>query len=1637
MVQAGTTPDAAAKGSREWFAARGFEKPVGKQHANLWQQVTFNWAAPLLEKGARQEIREDTAEAFVDDQNGAPFQARIFEEAYEKLKVRRKASQRRSNLLGWTLVHLYKLEMFWHSLWLLLEIAIRVASCVLLKLFLEWIIGFNAAGYAAFPAWKGWAIAAGLGSTGYLMCLVHHQLFWIGMRMGFAMRQQSIAAVYAKALRLNSSSIADVSPGRIVNLVSNDVRRFDDAMPFWCFLWGGPLELAIVLVLLSVELGPAAAFAGVASMLLVIPVQGTLVSYIGQLRTNTARYTDERVRLAGEAIAGCLAVKMLGWEDAMCASLKGIRSNEALHAVKMARIRACNMAMFFFIMPVSSFITFAAAHALGKHLSVPSISYSLALLRLPQLYMAIYFVRGVESFSELKISLRRLNAFLSLPEPPAPARLPAPAGPAVEQPAAGVELRGADFDWDNWAGLPTDQLAARREAAAALLRDEVRPSLFRRLWGQLTSCVIKPTTSDSKLAKGGQAIAEEKKSSCPNGEHSAFVKVDLVILGAEDNVESGTGRGGPSTSSRSLGGGSAGGSRRSMEMGDPSGGPTTSARSLGAVSAGGSSAQGSRRSLEAGRRAAGPTLRAPKFVVPPGQLVGICGEVGSGKSSLLEALLGEILPLQRNGRGGNVLQNGPRLHGSIAYCSQVPWIVSGTLRDNILFGKGYEEQRYREVLQACALDADIAQLPAGDMTELGERGINLSGGQKARLALARAAYSAADIQLLDDPLSAVDPRVGRILFKQCIGPGGIMQGSTRLLVTHQRHHLPGCDRVIVLRDGSVAADGAFAALAASGAYAAELGAGLAGEASSAAAELDDSAYDAGLAAAEGTPSDGDEAATQASLENSTAGGESARQDAGARSGTSEGTPSDAGAAAQLASNAAGSTVTGTEQGNKSALATLPGANRREPAEHGSAAGGNAAGQAVVPASVFGGGADEDEIKKSPELSTTSGVRRFGVGLRRGELASKGSSRYSGLQSAASRMRRELSSAFGRRPTWFKRKEAGKETVEEEDDNGAASHEATMSGRLIEEEDRATGSVGWQVYADYGRYIGWVTCAFILASLLLGQAAYIGSEYWLATWAYRPAADQADPKWLYVYAILVAAVIFISLTRALAFFESTFSAATLMNEQMTMRVLRAPLSFFHTNPTGRILNRFAKDQGVADDLLPQVAFDAIQSIFMVLGAIVLVCIAVPWVLPTLVPLLVGFLWVRKRYITTSREVKRFDAVTRSPIYASFGATLKGLPTIRAYGAGERFKESFIGELDANGAWWFAFISTARWIGFRLDAISAVMLTVASILAMAIHDKVSPRLVGLALAHVLNLSGSMQWAVRQTAEAENNVTSVERMLRYTRLPAEVPPRVAEGGGTPPPSWPAGGRLVFENVSARYRPGLPPVLSDISFTLEAGASCGVVGRTGSGKSSLMLALFRLIEVTSGRIMLDGVDTGRIGLDALRRQLAIIPQDPVLFSGTLRSNMDPWNAASDARLWQVLRAVQLAAAVKKLGGLDARMAEAGNNLSVGQRQLFCLARALLQDAHILALDEATANVDRATDELIQSALRTAVRGTDGSGRRRTLLVIAHRIDTIMDCDQLLVLSRGNLVEQGPPAELAERPGGTFARLSQAAIAH
>ncbi|XP_005099201.2 multidrug resistance-associated protein 4 [Aplysia californica] len=869
------------------------------------------------------------------------------------------------------------------------------------------------------------------------------------------------------------------------------------------------------------------------------------------------------------------------------------------------------------------------------------------------------------------------------------------------------------------------------------------------------------------------------------------------------------------------------------------------------------------------------TLESISLSVKAGQLVAVIGPVGCGKSSLLMSILGE-LPTQK----GDV-----RVSGRVAYVSQQPWIFSGSVRQNIVFGGVFDKSRYDKVVKVSALKRDFEIMPQGDATLIGDRGVSLSGGQRARVSLARALYMDADIYLLDDPLSAVDTAVGRHIFEKCIV--GYLKHKPRILVTHQVQFLPVADNIFILKEGKIESQGSYDDLSQSGVDFAEL----------------------------------------------------LKQ-------------------------------TEEEEGEE---AVSPGLTS-------------------VP--------EEVAVPPMPDVQ---------------DLGSQMS-----LHSMVDDYEPE--------PV-----------------------------QLPEQEERASGTVGFGVYLEYFKAgTGVLKFTFLVLVNIAAQVFYVGSDWWLSRWSNleedRYAAIKAHEHFLAdnnitdlantslssnitipyvdstfnigIFSAIIAVVFLFGLVRALLFFKIAVDASQTLHNQMFARILRSPISFFDNNPVGRILNRFSKDVGHMDDLLPVTFFDFIQCSLLILGIVLVAGVVNPYVFIPTVPLGIMFVIVRRYYLQTSRGIKRLEGTSRSPVFSYLSATLQGLHTVRSMKMEEKFMQEFDNYQDKHSEAWFLFLATSRWLAVRLDWLCAGFVIAVTFCSVFAAESMSPGLVGLSITYTMTLMGMFQWGVRQSAEVENQMISVERVLEYTRLPVEAALESAPDK-KPPPTWPSSGAITGTDVNLRYSPDGPLVLKDFSFHINGMEKVGIVGRTGAGKSSLITTLFRMVEPT-GAMVIDGINIQGIGLHDLRNTIAIIPQDPVLFTGSLRKNLDPFSHHKDDVLWKALDEVKLREQVKELPeGLGAEVSEGGINFSVGQRQLICLARAVLRHNKILMIDEATANVDPITDELIQATIRTKFRDC-------TVLTIAHRLHTIMDSDRVMVLDNGRIVEFEEPYTLLKEGQGYFYEMAQ-----
>ncbi|KAL1826245.1 hypothetical protein ACET3Z_004657 [Daucus carota] len=600
-------------------------------------------------------------------------------------------------------------------------------------------------------------------------------------------------------------------------------------------------------------------------------------------------------------------------------------------------------------------------------------------------------------------------------------------------------------------------------------------------------------------------------------------------------------------------------------------------------------------------------------------------------------------------------------------------------------------------------------------------------------------------------------------------------------------------------------------------------------------------------------------------------------------------------------------------------------------------------------------------------------------------------------------------------------------------NGASSAKEKKEGKsvLIKKEERETGVVSWNVLIRYKNSLGGLWVVLILFSCYIStEVLRILSSTWLSIWTEQSSSTSYTPGfYIFVYAVLSSGQVLVTLANSFWLITSGLYAAKCLHNSMLYSILRAPMVFFHTNPIGRMINRFSKDLGDIDREVATYGNMFLSQVCQLLSTFVLIGIVSTIALWALMPLLILFYAAYIYYQSTAREIKRLDSITRSPVYAQFGEALNGLSTIRAYKAYERMVNMNGKSMDNNVRFTLVNISSRRWLAIKLQTLGGLMIWLTATSAVMQYGRAENQVafasaMGLLLSYSLNITNLLSNVLTLASTAENSLNSVERVCTYIDLPSEASAVIETN--RPPPGWPSHGSIRFEDVVLRYRPELPPVLHGLSFTVSPKEKVGIVGRTGAGKSSMLNALFRIVEVEQGKIMIDYCDVAKFGLADLRKVLSIIPQIPVLFSGTVRFNLDPFDEHNDANIWEALDRAHLKDVVRTYThGLEAKVTEGGENFSVGQRQLLSLARALLRRSKILVLDEATAAVDVATDALIQNTIREEFKSC-------TMLTVAHRLNTIIDSDKILVLEAGQVLEYDSPEKLLLSETGAFSKMIQ-----
>ncbi|KFQ81083.1 Multidrug resistance-associated protein 1, partial [Phoenicopterus ruber ruber] len=576
-----------------------------------------------------------------------------------------------------------------------------------------------------------------------------------------------------------------------------------------------------------------------------------------------------------------------------------------------------------------------------------------------------------------------------------------------------------------------------------------------------------------------------------------------------------------------------------------------------------------------------------------------------------------------------------------------------------------------------------------------------------------------------------------------------------------------------------------------------------------------------------------------------------------------------------------------------------------------------------------------------------------------------------------------------------------------------------SWKLTEADTAKTGRVKATVYWDYMRAIGLFISFLSVFLFMCNHIASLASNYWLSLWTDDPVINgtqQYTDVRLGVYGAL-------GISQGIAVFGYSMAvsiggifASRHLHLNLLHNVLRSPMSFFERTPSGNLVNRFSKEIDTIDSTIPPIIKMFMGSTFNVIGACIIILLATPIAAVIIPPLGLVYLFVQRFYVATSRQLKRLESVSRSPVYSHFNETLLGVSVIRAFEEQKRFIKQNDMKVDENQKAYYPSIVANRWLAVRLEYVGNCIVLFAALFAVIARNKLSAGLVGLSVSYSLQVTAYLNWLVRMSSELETNIVAVERVKEYAEMEKEAEWSIEQTA--PASTWPEEGKVEFRGYGLRYREDLDLVLKNINVTINGGEKIGIVGRTGAGKSSLTLGLFRINEAAEGEIIIDGINIAKIGLHDLRFKITIIPQDPILFSGSLRMNLDPFDQHSDEDIWRSLELAHLKNFVSSLPDkLNHECAEGGENLSVGQRQLVCLARALLRKSKILVLDEATAAVDLETDKLIQSTIKSQF-------EECTVLTIAHRLNTIMDYTRVLVLDRGEVVECGSPDHLLQEKG-------------
>lgn len=1239
--------------------------------------------------------------------------------------------------------------------------------------------------------------------------LLLNHFFHNAMIVGASVKLILTKDVLLKSFQLLARSKNKFTTGRITSLMSTDLLRIDLAIGFQPLVLCFPIPVIIAVVLLLHNIG-VTSLVGIGLFIASFIVCILLTSKLFFTRETVVKYTDERISLMRELLSNLKIIKFYAWEYSYKKNIIKVREREMKHMFTIKVIRNFITAYAVTLPTLTSMVSFVTMWATDTSQSAGQIFSSLSLFSI--LAQAIMLLPiALATGADATIGFRRCKDFLSAEEFTA--------------------------DWER-------KMLEGGENEFYLAADKNQPNSSGSQFDFTGNGYINNAYEASSYNEKANAsyVSDDSPTvievSHANFEWEQFHDANDQLNSLWEELDENFSR------NKKI--------NPELEKIETNSSHVTSEPELKKSFAG---------------------LKNINVNIKQGEFVVITGVIGSGKSSLLNALAG-FMKLT-NPREGRLTVN-----SDLLLCSN-PWIQNATVRNNILFGKPMDHRKYQAIVSACCLDEDLKQLPYGDNTEIGEKGITLSGGQKARISLARAVYHGSSILLFDDILSAVDARVGRQIVSNLFE--GLLANKTRVLATHQLSLALTANKIIFLNgDGTV----------------------------------------------------------------------------------------DVGNASELSSRNA---------------------------------------------------AFRDLFEYSSEHSKITDENE----------PQEGDINYSNEDISPHMCLLPNSNPYT--PSAIDNRETSAATNGEVD-----AQNNTLFGKTIEDEDVAVNAVSWSVYKNFIKLgsgvFGYASVPIFLMLVALSTFCQLFTNTWLSFWIEKKFSNMLDHFYVTIYVILAIMTLVFTGTQFTMLAYMNNRSAELLNLKAVEKILHAPMSFMDTNPLGRVLNRFTKDTDSLDNELGEQLRLFIFPLATIIGIIILCICYLPWFAIAVPFLVLIFLFFTDLYSGSLREIKRLEAVQRSVVYNNFNETLTGMDTIKAFQTEAMFIEKNDYLLNRMNEAYFLSIATQRWLCVYLDMIAATFALLICMLCVTDQFNISASSTGLLLNYVIQIVGLLSLTVRAMTQVETEMNSVERLHSYAfDLPQEAPYEKPEL--TPPQEWPFTGYIQFNDVSMRYRPSLPLVLKDLNFGVYPGEKLGICGRTGAGKSSIMTGLYRLSELESGSITVDGLDISKIGLRDLRSKLLIIPQDPVLFKGTIRKNLDPFNQNTDEVLWDSLRRCGLIADQETLNRvknthlvgnnyeclhkfhLDQIVDDDGVNFSLGERQLIALARSLVRSSKVLILDEATASVDYATDAKIQKTIAKEF-------AQSTILCIAHRLKTILHYDRILVMDQGRVAEKGTPWVLYKQNG-------------